>query len=219
VIRILLVDDHASTREPLAFMLDQERDLCVVAQAGSLAEARQVVSAIGATLDLAIVDLGLPDGSGEELIADLRRANREVAPLVLTYFSEHERLARAVAAGAAGVLHKSASVQQVIDAVRQLHAGMPLVTVTEVIDAIQFIDLERQKDRDARLSFEQLTDRELEVLQALADGLSDKEIAERFRIGAATVRTHVTNILGKLYATSRLQALVTAVRHGIVTID
>jgi two-component system nitrate/nitrite response regulator NarL len=69
------------------------------------------------------------------------------------------------------------------------------------------------------LSFERLTDRELEVLQALADGLSDKEISERFHVGTATVRTHVTSILAKLKVASRLQALVLAVRHGIVKID
>ncbi|HEX5167502.1 MAG TPA: response regulator transcription factor [Thermomicrobiales bacterium] len=217
-IRILLIDDHASTREPLAFMLNQEPDLTVVAQAGSLAEARVAIDDTGLALDLAIIDLGLPDGDGEELIVDLRSANRETTALVLTYFSEQDRLARAVAAGAAGVLHKSAPVQEVIDAVRRLHAGEQLVTVTDVIDAIQRLDLERQRDRERHLTYEQLTQRELDVLQALAEGLSDKDISERFQISAATVRTHVNNILTKLYATSRLQALVTAVRNGIVEI-
>jgi DNA-binding NarL/FixJ family response regulator len=215
----LLVDDHASTREPLAFMLGQEPDFTVVAQAGSLAEARQALAEVGAGVDVAVVDLGLPDGSGDELIGVLRAANPRAVALVLTYFSDQERLARAVQAGASGVLHKSAPVTEVMDAVRRLDAGEPLLSLPEVFSALRLVDQEREKDRESRLAFEQLTDRELEVLQALADGQSDKEIAERFHISLATVRSHVTSVLAKLQATSRLQALVVAVRQGIVTID
>jgi len=219
VIRILLVDDHASTREPLAFMLEQEPDLTVVAQAGSVAEARRVLGETGVAVDVAVVDLGLPDGSGEELIPVLRAAYPRAAALVLTYFSDRERLARAVEAGASGVLHKSASVEEVVEAVRRLHSGEQLLSLEEVFEALRLVDRERRKEREARRSFERLTDRELEVLRALADGLSDKEIAARFHVGTATVRTHVTSILAKLRAASRLQALVLAVRHGIVKID
>ncbi|HLT21754.1 MAG TPA: response regulator transcription factor [Thermomicrobiales bacterium] len=217
--RVLLIDDHASAREPLAFMLNQEADMEVIAQAGDLGEARQALDRHGGEIDVAVVDLGLPDGSGEEFIPELREASPDAAALVLTYFSERERLARAVAAGAAGVLHKSAPVSEVVDAVRRLAAGEQLVTLHEVIEALRMLDRERQRDREARLSVEQLTERELEVLQALADGLSDKEIAERLYIGPATVRTHITNILAKLNATSRLQALVLAVRNDIVRIS
>jgi DNA-binding NarL/FixJ family response regulator len=219
VIRVLLVDDHASTREPLAFMLEQETDLTVVAQAGSVGEARRTLGEAGASVDVAVVDLGLPDGSGEELIPVLRAAYPRAATLVLTYFSDRERLARAVEAGASGVLHKSASVEEVIEAVRRLHSGEQLLSLEDVFEALRLVDQERRKDREVWLSFEKLTDRELEVLQALADGLSDREIAERFHVGSATVRTHVTSILAKLGAASRLQALVLAVRHGLVKID
>jgi DNA-binding NarL/FixJ family response regulator len=219
VIRVLLVDDHASTREPLAFMLEQEPDLTVVAQAGSVAEARRAIGAADASMDVAVVDLGLPDGSGEELIPVLRGAYPRAAALVLTYFSDQERLARAVEAGASGVLHKSASVEKVIEAVRRLHSGEQLLSLEDVFEALRLVDQERRKDREVWLSFEKLTDRELEVLQALSDGLSDREIAERFHVGTATVRTHVTSILAKLGAASRLQALVLAVRHGLVKID
>jgi DNA-binding NarL/FixJ family response regulator len=219
VIRVLLVDDHASTREPLAFMLEQEPDLTVVAQAGSVAEARRAIGAADASVDVAVVDLGLPDGSGEELIPVLRAAYPRAAALVLTYFSDPERLAWAVEAGASGVLHKSASVEEVIEAVRRLHSGEQLLSLEDVFEALRLVDQERRKDREVWLSFEKLTDRELEVLQALADGLSDREISERFHVGSATVRTHVTSILAKLKAASRLQALVLAVRHGLVKID
>lgn len=219
MIRLLLIDDHASTREPLAFMLEQEPDLTVIGQVGSVAKARRLIEDVGTTIDLVVVDLGLPDGSGEEIIPALRVINPHAAALVLTYFSDQERLARAVAAGASGVLHKSASIQEVIDAVRRLHAGEQLVSREEVIAALRRVDEERREDRETRRSFERLTERELAVLQALADGLSDREIADRLYIGPATVRTHVTSILTKLNAASRLQAVVLAVRHNLVTID
>jgi DNA-binding NarL/FixJ family response regulator len=193
--------------------------MAVIAEAGRLEEARDALKAHGAGIDIAVVDLGLPDGSGEEFIPELREANPDASALVLTYFSQQDRLARAVAAGAAGILHKSAPVSDVVDAVRRLDAGEQLLTLPQIVEALQTLDLERRREREARLSFGQLTERELEVLQALAEGLSDREIADRLYIGPATVRTHVTNILAKLNATSRLQALVYAVRHAIVTIS
>lgn len=217
MIGLLLVDDHASTREPLAFMLEQERDLTIVAQAGTIAEARLAVNKSGTTIDVAILDLGLPDGSGEELIPELRDANPDALALVLTYFSNRERLARAVRAGAAGVLHKSASVDEVIDAVRRLHEGEQLLTFDQVYQALGLVDGEGRDGSEA-VPMEPLTTRELDVLQALADGLSDRQIADRIHISPATVRTHVSRILSKLDATSRLQALVLAVRRGIVSI-
>jgi DNA-binding NarL/FixJ family response regulator len=200
-------------------MLEQEQDLTVIAQAGSVAEARRAIGAADASVDVAVVDLGLPDGSGEELIPVLRAAYPRAAALVLTYFSDRERLAQAVEAGASGVLHKSASVEEVIEAVRRLHSGEQLLSLEDVFEALRLVDQERRKDREVWLSFEKLTDRELEVLQALSDGLSDREISERFHVGSATVRSHVTSILAKLGAASRLQALVLAVRHGLVKID
>lgn len=219
MIRILLVDDHASTREPLAFMLDQEADLSVIAQAGSLAEARTILTEPGPGMDVAVIDLGLPDGDGDALIGILRATHPRAVALVLTYFSDQDRLARAVQAGASGVLHKSASVGEVMDAIRRLHAGEPLLSAHDVVAALQTNDRGRAGDRARQCPSEPLTDRESEVLQALADGLSDREIAERFHISSTTVRSHVTSVLAKLQATSRLQALVLAVRSGLVSID
>jgi DNA-binding NarL/FixJ family response regulator len=216
MIGILLVDDHASTREPIAFMLEQEPDFEVVAQAGSCAEARKALDDLGSSVDVAVIDLGLPDGSGEDLIPEVRAANPSAVAIVLTYFSNQERLAQAVQAGASGVLHKSASIEDVIEAVRRVHAGEQLLTVSQVIEALRLVDDRRRRDEVG--SMQRLTNRELEVLQALAEGLSDREIADRMFVSPATVRTHVTNILGKLDASSRLQALVVAVRRGIVTI-
>jgi DNA-binding NarL/FixJ family response regulator len=215
VVRIFLVDDHASSREPLAFMLNREADLSVVAEAGSLEEARALLTVGSHGIEVMVLDLGLPDGSGEELIPDLRAAQPDASTLVLTYFSDRDRLARAVEAGATGILHKSAPVGEVVDAVRRLHAGEQILSVEHVLAAL---DIAHNSRDQVESGPDALTERELDVLQALAEGLSDRDIADRFHVGPATVRSHITAILGKLGATSRLHALVIAVRRSIVTI-
>lgn len=213
MIRLMLVDDHASSREPLAFMLGHEKDMAVVAKAGSVAEAREALEE-DLDLDVAILDLGLPDGSGKELIGAVHASNPRAVTLVLTSFTDKRVLAEAVEAGAAGVVHKSSDVAVIAAAVRKLHAGEQLVSAREVSEAVRLAVTERRKRESERLMLESLTPREREVLAALAEGLTDKEIAERLYLGAGTMRTHVNAILGKLGVRSRLQAVVFAVRYN-----
>ncbi len=212
--RVLLVDDHATFREPLAFMFDREPDFEVVAEAGTLAEAHRVLEGV----DLAVVDLDLPDGDGTELIGELRTANPRGMVLILTATADREVHARAVEAGACGVLHKSVRIQDVIGAAQRVMAGEPLLSQNETIELLRLAGRQRERDYEAQRAVEQLTPRELEVIQALADGLSDREISERFHIGVGTVRNHIVSIFCKLGVHSRLQALVFAVRHGVVEI-
>ena len=169
-------------------------------------------------VDLAIVDLNLPDGDGTELIGELRAVNPHAMVLVLTASAERGVHARAVEAGAAGVLHKTARIKDVIGAARRLVAGETLLSTDEVIELLRLAGRQRERDHGAQLAIERLTPRELEVLQALADGLSDKEIAERLYVGVGTVRNHIVSIFGKLGVHSRLQALVFALRYGVAQI-
>jgi two-component system nitrate/nitrite response regulator NarL len=202
-------------------MLEREPDLTVVAQAGSLAEAREVLREAhedGPEVDVAIVDLELPDGSGTEFVAELLADDPDVHVLVLSAFSDKGTLALAVEAGAAGVLHKSSRIDDITDAVRRLRSGEQLLSQREVIEAVRYVSRTRSEAREAQLMVAKLTPRERDVLQALADGLSDKEIAERLYVGIGTVRSHTTSLLSKLEVRSRLQALVFAVRHGLVEI-
>ncbi len=219
MIKTLLVDDHPSFRDPLAFMFEREPDLKVLAQAGSLSEARDALTDIGPSVDLVLIDLDLPDGSGTQLIGEILAANPDALVLVLTAFKDQKWLARAIEAGAAGVLHKSSRVGEVISAVRRLFAGEQLVSPAEVVEATRFMDGERREEREVRQLLEKLTPREKEVLQALAEGLSDRELARSLHVNLDTVQTHMGNIRSKLEVASRLQALVFAVRHGVVKID
>lgn len=214
----MLVDDHDSFRQPLAFMLQQEPDLTVVAQAASLTEAREVLGNAELAIDVVMVDLELPDGSGVDFISELYEARPRTQALVLSAYSDKVLLARAIEAGAAGLIHKSNHLDDIVEAVRRLRAGEQLLSQQEVIEAVRLVSRQRREDREAELTIGKLTPREQEVLQALAEGLSDKEIAEMLYVGVGTVRTHITSILIKLGVQSRLQALVFAVRHGIVKI-
>ena len=217
MIRVLLVDDHASFRQPLAFVLGREPDVTVVAEAGSLAEARQALAAAnGSGIDVAVVDLHLPDGDGVDLVWDLERADGRSPVLVLSATADRGHVARAVEAGAAGVVHKSAGIDEIVGAIRALHAGDALLSPAEVVALLRLVGHERARARDAESALARLTPREREVLQGLADGLTDKEIAQRLRISAETARTHVSNVLTKLGVQSRLQALAFAMRHGVV---
>ena len=213
--RVLLVDDHVSFRQPLAFMFEREPDLTVVGQAGSLAEAHNMLQDV----DIAIVDLNLPDGNGLDLIGQMRAVNARIMVLVLTASCDRIEWGRAVEAGATGVLHKSSTIGEIITATRRLGAGEHLLSPQEVSELLQLVSQHRTQDREAQEALDRLTPREREVLQALADGLNDKEIAQRLTISTQTARTHMVNILAKLGVSSRLQALVFAVRHGAITIQ
>ncbi len=212
----MLVEDHASFRQTLAFVFDQESEFEVVAQAGSLAEARQVMD--GLEVDLGVMDLSLPDGEGIELIKDLREVNPNFTALVLTASLDRAEHARAVESGAAGILHKSAGVDEILDATRRLGEGETLLSQEELIALLRLAGQSREEEREARASIEQITLREREVLQALGEGLSNKEIAAKLHVSVDTERTHMMNILNKLGVHSRLQALLFAARHGLIEI-
>lgn len=214
--RIMLVEDHTAFRQTLALVLGGEPGFEVVAQAGTLAEAREVLRNLEHSPDAGVIDLSLPDGLGAELIKDLRAANPDFSALVLTASLDREEHAVAVEAGAAGVLHKSADVDEILDSIRRLTNGEVLFSTAELVELLRLAGHTREQQREARANIEKLTARELEVLQALADGLSNKEIADRLYVSLDTERTHMMNILNKLEVHSRLQALLFALRYGLV---
>ena len=213
--RILLIDDHVSYRQALANMLERQPEFKVVGEAGSLAEARKLSGKSLKDVDVAVVDLALPDGDTFGLIERFALNEPQVMILVLSASLESGRFIRAVEAGAAGVLDKFTPIKDIIEAVRQLKDGEALISRAEVIE---MLSREGQHKQGALQAIETLTPREREILRALAEGLSNKQIAEKLNMSVDTERTHVLNILHKLGVHSRLQALLFAVRHGLVEI-
>jgi DNA-binding NarL/FixJ family response regulator len=169
-------------------------------------------------VDVAIVDLGLPDGYGGDLIGELREANPQAQVLVLSASLDRANIARSVEHGAAGLLHKSAHLDEVVETVKRLRRGETLLPLEEVVELLRFAGIERRQEYEARQVIASLTPREREVLQALAEGLDSEAIAQKLHISVRTERNHMSSILAKLGVHSQLQALVFAVRHGLVEV-
>jgi PAS domain S-box-containing protein len=213
-VRLLLVEDHASVRQSITAMFEREPGFTVVGQAGSLAEARGMLEDV----DVAVVDLGLPDGDGSDLIPELREASPRAQALVLSASLDRSRTARAIEQGAAASLDKVIALDELVDAVRRLRAGETLIPRDELDELLRVAEGERREESRARHAIEQLTPREREVLQALADGLDTQEIARRLHITLRTTRNHISSILAKLGVHSQLQAVLFGLRHGVVEI-
>jgi PAS domain S-box-containing protein len=217
VVRILLVEDHASIREALASAFEGE-GFEVVRQAGSMAETRRMLEETQQAIDVAVIDLGLPDGYGGDLIKELRDAYPQAQALILSAILDRAQIARAVQNGAAGILDKTVPLDQVVDSVRRLMRGETLLPLEEVVELLRFASTRREEEHDAHQAIARLTSREIEVLQALAEGLDSEGVARKLKIALRTERNHMFHILTKLGVHSQLQALVFAVRYGVVKI-
>ncbi len=215
VVRVLLVEDHVSLREALAHMLEQDPGFEITGQAGTVAQAKELA---GIGVDVAVVDLGLPDGDGKEVIEVLSRLDPSPTVLVLTASLNQTDHARAVLMGAAKVMHKSATPREISDAVRRLASGETLPVPAEMFGLMHSIGRLEVEGREVATRIQRLTKRELQILQAMAEGLDSEQIAALLGINVLTERKHVGNILAKLGVRSRLQALVLAVRHGATEI-
>jgi PAS domain S-box-containing protein len=212
--RVLLVEDHTAVREAIAAMFDRAGGFEVVGQASSLGEARSMLGDV----DVAVVDLGLPDGFGGDLIKELRDVNPQAQALVLSARLDRREIARAIESGAAGTLDKTASLDEVVEAVRRMRAGETLVPLEEVVELLRLAARERDREREDRRAIDSLSAREREVLQLLAEGLGSSEIAGRLYISVRTERNHVASIFAKLGVHSRLQAVVFGLRYGVVEV-
>jgi DNA-binding NarL/FixJ family response regulator len=211
-VRVLLVDDHAAIREAIALAFAQDDEFIVVGQAGSLAEARGLLDEV----DVAILDLELPDGDGADLIEELHDHDPHIQTLVLSAHADRASVAGAVQKGAAAVLGKTTHLHEVVSAVRRVRAGETLMPLDEVVELLRFAGRRRERELDERRLIDSLTPREREVLQLLATGFDGAAIARRLHISPRTQRNHVGNILAKLAVHSQLQAVVFALRHGVV---
>ncbi len=201
-IRILIVEDHHVVRQGLVALLKTVRDMEVIAQAGDGNEGVRLFREHKP--DVTIMDLRLPVLSGVDAITQIRAQTPSARIIVLTTFDGDEDIYRALQAGARGYLLKDMFGEELMDAIRAVHAGK-----TRIPPAIA----ERLAERMGGPS---LTGRELEVLRSIVSGKSNKEIGSALGISEATVKTHINSILGKLGVTDRTQAATTALQRGIV---
>jgi len=204
--RVFLLDDHEVVRRGLRELLDAEEDLSVVGEAASAEEA---LSRVPATQpDVAVLDVRLPDGDGVEVCRDLRSVMPELKCLMLTSFADDEALFSAILAGASGYVLKQVKGSDLVSAVRRVAAGDSLLDpalTRQVMDRLRGEQVE-----DERLA--RLTTQERNILELIADGKTNRQIADELFLAEKTVKNYVSNLLSKMGFARRTEAAVYAAR-------
>ncbi|MBW3662520.1 MAG: response regulator transcription factor [Actinobacteria bacterium] len=206
-IRVLIVDDHVMVAQGLSEVLGAEADMEVVGQARTMHEAELCAGRFEP--DVVVMDYRLPDGDGAEATVRIRARQPEIAIVMVTASDHDTVLAAAIEAGCTGYVTKDRAAQEVVSAVRAASRGEMTVPPAMLAKLLP-------RMRSQRRPVGALSPRELEVLQLLAEGLSNQDIADRLVLSISTVRNHVQNVITKLGVHSKLEAVTTAMRQGII---
>jgi len=217
-ISVLIVDDERTFAEALQLALAHEEDLEVV---DVVTEGKDAVRAASTqTPDVIVMDVSMPGMSGIEATRRILEDRPDAAVLILSGHNDDHLLARAVQAGAVGVLRKTEAVSNVATSIRRAYEREPLHPEEEVERAMRRLRHRRDADDDARRRLDRLTPRETEILELMARGHTPDEIAALLSMSPNTLRTHTQNVLTKLGVHSKMEALVLAIRHGkVATVD
>ena len=217
-ISVLIVDDERTFGEALEVALGREKDLRIVDIATDGTQA--IRAADEHHPDVVLMDIAMPGMSGIEATRRIKEVDPEARVVILSGHEDDHLLARAVAAGAAGLLRKTEAVLNVATTVRRAHRGEALHPGDEVESALRRLRRRRDKDDDAEKRLARLTPREVQILELMAEGRAPNEITETLSMSPNTLRTHMQNVLTKLGVHSKMEALVVAIRHGKVgTVD
>ncbi len=212
-IHVLIADDHAVVREGLRTLINIEPDMEVIGEAADGCAAVQ--QALELNPDVILLDMVMPRQNGLEAIAAIKEKQPDAKILVLTSFADDDKVFPAIKAGALGYLLKNSSPQRLLRAIRDVYQGEPSMSP----DVAKKLMLEMQRPAELPPTAEPLTEREVDVLRLIAQGLTNQEIAAKLVIGEGTVRTHVSNILTKLHLANRTQAALYALREGFASLD
>ena len=203
-IRVLIVDDHAIVRKGLATIINRDPEMTAIAQAE---DGQQAIDAFREYQpDVTLMDLRMPKMGGVEAIMAICAEFKQARIAVLTTYDSDEDIYRGLHAGAQGYLLKDAKPGELLNAIRAIHNGQKYIPPEVGAKLLQ------------RMSNPELSERELEVLRLMAQGMGNQEIATALSIGESTVKSHVNRILSKLGVSDRTQAVITAVKRGIVSL-
>ena len=207
--RVFIVDDHELVRRGLIELIDTEKDLSVVGQAGDVQEALVALTTV--VTDVAVLDVRLPDGSGIELCREIRSLYPDVKVLILTSFLDDEALLGAVLGGASGYVIKDIKNLDLLEAIRKVAVGEVLLDTA----LISTVTNRLRKVSSPASEIYELTDQEQRVLEHIGRGLTNRQIAESMFLAEKTIKNYVSSLLGKLGLERRTQAAALAARLGI----
>jgi two-component system NarL family response regulator len=217
-VRVLIVDDHALFRRGLMLVLESEDGIEVVGEADDGEDA--ITTAEQLAPDVVLMDVRMPKVSCIEATRHLSEMLPTTRIIMLTVSDEEEDLYEAIKAGAAGYLLKEISIEEVADAVRAVVQGQTLISPSMASKLIaEFTNLSKRADDRQQVPAPRLTDRELDVLRLVAQGITNREIADQLYIAENTVKNHVRNILEKLHLHSRMEAVLYAVREKLFELE
>ncbi len=205
-IRIYLLDDHEVVRRGLRELLESQDDIEVIGESGSAQEAQRRIPALRP--DVAVLDARLPDGSGIDVCREIRSRDESIKALILTSYDDDEALFAAIMAGAAGYVLKEVRGNDLIDGIRRVAAGQSLLDPAVTAQVLK--RLRSGPEEDPRLA--SLTAQERKILGHIADGLSNRQIAEEMFLAEKTVKNYVSSLLAKLGLERRTQAAVFAAK-------
>jgi len=215
-IKIMLAEDHVLVREGTKEMLDREDDMEVVAEAGDGEEAVRLVTE--KDLDIVIMDIALPKLNGIEATKQIKEISPRTAILVLTAYDDDEYVFALLEAGAAGYLLKDVSTDKLVEAIRAVQAGESMLHPAIARKVVNRFSRPVEGGKE-ETPVEELTEREIEVLQLAGKGITNREIADSLSISHRTVQAHLSHIFSKLGVGSRTEAVVYALRKGLLTFD
>ena len=206
MIRVFLLDDHEVVRRGLADLLQADGDIEVVGESGSAVEATAQIPALRP--DVAVLDARLPDGNGIDVCRDVRAVDPSIKGLILTSYEDDEALFAAIMAGAAGYVLKQIRGTDLVDAVRRVAAGQSLLDPAVTARVLERIRHGSEEPKELKA----LTDQERRILEYIAQGLTNHEIAQRMFLADKTVKNYVSSVLAKLGLERRTQAAVLATK-------
>jgi NarL family two-component system response regulator LiaR len=212
-IRVLITDDHEVVRKGIRAFLSTTAEVEIVGEAADGEAAVRLATSLQP--DVILMDLVMPEVDGIEAVRRIRAERPDARIVVLTSFATDEQIFPAIKAGALGYLLKDSTANDLLEAIRQAHRGESSLHPTIARKVLQELARPPQQPPTA----DPLTEREVEVLRLVAQGLSNQHIATALVVGEGTVRTHVSSILGKLHLASRTQAALYALRHGLTSLD
>lgn len=217
MIKILIADDHAIVRRGLRMLISGESDMEIIGEAANGLEAVELYRQLQP--DIILLDLVMPGQSGLEALTQIRAEFPQACVLVLSTFGDNERVFAAIRGGASGYLLKDASPEQLLQAIHDVYNGESHLHPTIALKLLRELDNPVGSGIARPLTEDPLTEREVEVLRLVAQGLSNLEIGEVLEISERTVGNHIGSILRKLHLANRTQAALYALRRGLVEID